>query len=204
MTSTKITLHRAWQIALKNSNHITAQKKGLSGPFSLVKYSMTKKLESLFNLPEMQDGTTTEEVQKVIAENRGIITQVDEAIDKIDTALPTINDLDTLDSELDELAKLAKDKAEDLLDLGMNVDPRFGGVIFQTASVLLGHSISAKTAKMDRKLRTITLQLQKARLDHQIAKDMNKGEEEDPVDGKGMLLDRNALLAQILEKNKKQ
>ncbi len=165
---------------------------------------MTKKLESLFNLPEVSEGATSEEVQKVIEDNKEIIVQVDEAIDKIDSALPMVKDLDAMDEELDALAKLAKEKAEDLLDLGMNVDPRFGGVIFQTASQLLGHSISAKTAKMDKKLRQIQLQLQKARLDHQIKKDTNKADEDEPVDGKGMILDRNALLAQILEKNKKQ
>ena len=103
---------------------------------------MTKKLEETFNIASGADNTSEIDVQKVIAENRNIITEVDEAIDKIDAALPMIRDLDTSDVELDELAKLAKDKAEDLLDLGMNVDPRFGGVIFQTASQLLGHSIT--------------------------------------------------------------
>lgn len=152
----------------------------------------------------MGDGSADLEVQQVIEENRSIITEVDAAIDKIDASLPMINDLAAMDSELDELAKLAKDKAEDLLDLGMNVDPRFGGPIMQTAGQLLGHAITAKTAKMDKKLRMISLQLQKARLDHQIAKDSKKEEDDEPIEGKGMVLDRNALLAQILEKNKKQ
>jgi hypothetical protein len=164
---------------------------------------MTKKLEQLFDLPPMGDGSADPEVQQVIEENRSIITEVDAAIDKIDASLPMINDLAAMDSELDELAKLAKDKAEDLLDLGMNVDPRFGGPIMQTAGQLLGHAITAKTAKMDKKLRMISLQLQKARLDHQISKDSKK-EDDEPMEGQGMVLDRNALLAQILEKNKKQ
>jgi hypothetical protein len=162
---------------------------------------MTKKLESLFNLPEMGDGAADADVKAVIEENRGIIVEVDAAIDKIDASLPMINDLAAMDSELDELAKLAKDKAEDLLDLGMNVDPRFGGPIMQTAGQLLGHAITAKTAKMDKKLRMISLQLQKARLDHQIAKDNKANDTEDePIEGKGLVLDRNALLAQILQK----
>jgi hypothetical protein len=59
---------------------------------------------------------------------------------------------------------------------------------------------------MDKKLRMISLQLQKARLDHQILKDakaVKEGAEvEDPIDGKGMVLDRNALLAEILKRNK--
>jgi hypothetical protein len=165
---------------------------------------MTRKLEETFNLPSMGDGAADVDVQKVIEENREIITEVDSAIDKIDAALPMISDLDSLDTDLDELAKLAKDKAEDLLDLGMNVDPRFGGVIFQTASQLLGHSIAAKTAKMDKKLRMINMQLAKAKFDHQVKKDASKlePEEGETVDGKGMVLDRNALLAQILAQSK--
>jgi len=164
---------------------------------------MTKKLEETFNLTTVGDGEADADVVKVINANKHIISEVDEAIDKIDAALPMISDLDTADEELDDLAKLAKDKAEDLLDLGMNVDPRFSGVIFQTASQLLGHSITAKTAKMDKKLRMISLQLQKAKLDQQIKKDAGKAkDDEEPVDGKGMVLDRNALLAQILAQSK--
>lgn len=168
---------------------------------------MTKKLEETFNLaPSNTDddgGKTTDDIRSVIEENRDIITQVDDAIDKIDAALPYVKDLDRADEELDELAKLAKEKAEDLIDLGMNVDPRFAGVILQTASTLLGHSITAKTAKMDKKLKQIQLQLAKAKHDHQVKKDAAKLEpEEDAIDGKGLVLDRNALLDQILGKKR--
>ncbi|HET8688771.1 MAG TPA: hypothetical protein VFM18_19310 [Methanosarcina sp.] len=84
----------------------------------------------------------------------------------------------------------------------MNVEPRFSGVILQTASQLLGHAITAKTAKMDKKLRMVQLQLQKARLDHQIKKDTAK-EEETPIEGEGIVIDRNELLKQILNKQPK-
>ena len=161
---------------------------------------ITKKLEQLFNLPS--DDATPEESQHTINDNRDIITQVDLAIDKIDAALPFVRDLDTADSELDELAKLAQDKAEDLIDLGMNVEPRFSGVILQTAGMLLGHAITAKTAKMDKKLRMINLQLQKAKLDHQIKKDAGKAED-NPIEGEGLVLDRNDLLKHILSKQDK-
>ena len=165
---------------------------------------MTKKLESLFNLPPSDDpiDPTVEESKSLIKENRDLITEVNAAIDKIDIALPTVHDLDTADDELDELAKLAKDKAEDLIDLGMNVEPRFSGVILQTAGVMLGHAITAKTAKLDKKLRMINLQLQKAKLDHQIKKDAGKATD-DPIDGEGIVLDRNDLLKQILGKQGK-
>ena len=166
---------------------------------------MTKKLEELFNLPPTTDldDPSAEEATDFVNENRSLIAEVDLAIDKIDIALPTVRDLDTADEELDELAKLAKDKAEDLIDLGMNVEPRFSGVILQTAGVMLGHAITAKTAKLDKKLRMINLQLQKAKLDHQVKKDAGKAQDEDePIDGKGVVLDRNELLKQILGKDK--
>lgn len=173
---------------------------------------MTQKLEQLLNLaPTSAEDTEAEvtEAKTFFKDNQAIITDVDSAITKIDAALPLVKDLEAGDEELDELAKLAKEKAEDLMDLGMNIDPRFAGVIMQTAGTMLGHAIAAKTAKMDKKLRMINLQLAKARLDHQIAKD-NKaaaaaagGEDEEPIDGKGMVLDRNELLKQILASQKK-
>jgi hypothetical protein len=166
---------------------------------------MTKKLENLFDLPDLNPGDDSS-IQALhdnndkIIEQKKIIAQVDEAIDKIDTALPTVRDLEASDQEMDDLAKLATEKFEDLMELGMNMDPRFGGQVFQTAGTLLGHAISAKTAKMDKKLRMVQLQLQKAKLDHQASKD---SPEDKAVDGEGVVLDRNALLAQILQNNKK-
>jgi hypothetical protein len=162
---------------------------------------MTKKLSELFDLPDIPSTESAEnsEVLQTIVENREVIARVDEAIDKIDIALPTVRDLEASDQEMDELANLAKDKFEDLMELGMNMDPRFGGVVFQTAGTLLGHAITAKTAKMDKKLRMVQLQLQKARLDHQISKD---NPDDQPITGQGVVLDRNELLNQILQKNK--
>lgn len=167
---------------------------------------MTKQLESLFNLPTSSASATVDlskdQARAFVEENRSIITEFDSAISKIDSALPLVRDLDAGDAELDELAALAKSKAEEMIDLGMNVDPRFSGVIFQTASTMLGHAITAKTAKFDKKLRTIQLQLQKARLDHQISKD-TKDPGEEAVEGQGMILDRNELLKHILGKQDK-
>jgi hypothetical protein len=162
---------------------------------------MTKKLSELFDLPDIPstESAKNSEVLQTIADNREAIARVDEAIDKIDLALPTVRDLEASDAEMDELADLAKSKFEDLMDLGMNMDPRFGGVVFQTAGTLLGHAITAKTAKMDKKLRMVQLQLQKARLDHQISKD---NPDDQPITGQGVVLDRNELLNQILQKNK--
>jgi len=158
---------------------------------------MTKKLEQLFDLPSVE-GDAEQPIE--LEQHRATITAIDDAIDKIDAALPTVRDLETADTEMDELAKLAQDKFEDLMDLGMNVEPRYSGVIFQTAGMLLGHAITAKQAKLDKKLRMVDLQLKKARLDQQAKKEGTDIPDE-PVDGKGIVLDRNSLIASILGKN---
>ncbi len=160
---------------------------------------MAKKLESLFNLPpsdEVEDTPTPES----LIEHRTEIAAIDEAIDKIDAALPTVKDLEAADKEMDDLAKLAQDKFEDLMDLGMQVEARYSGTIFQTAGVLLGHAITAKQAKLDKKLRMVDLQLKKMRID-QMAQKNAADTPEDPVDGKGVVLDRNELLRSILSQH---
>ena len=164
---------------------------------------MTQRLEELFNLPPAEENTVnndtdgTAETPPSIDTQRAIIKEVDDAIDKIDAALPFVNDLDISDKELDDLSDLAKEKFQDLIDLGMNVEARFSGHILATAGTLLGHAITAKQAKLDKKLRMIDLQLKKARLDQQNTK--NDGEKLiDAADGHAIILDRNELLRQIL------
>ena len=163
---------------------------------------MTQKLSELFNLPPAEENTAnndTDSTAPSIEEQRAIIQEVDLAIDKIDAALPFVNDLDISDRELDDLSDLAKEKFQDLIDLGMNVEARFSGHILATAGTLLGHAITAKQAKLDKKLRMVDLQLKKARLDQANAK--NDGDKlVDAADGKGVILDRNELLKQILGK----
>jgi len=165
---------------------------------------MTSKLSELFNLPDIP--TTNQEIVDQIEENTARLIEVDLAIDKIDAALPFVNDLDTTDNELDELSAMATENFKDLMSLGMNVEARFSGTILQTAGTLLGHAITAKQAKIDRKIRTIDLQLKKMRLDQIAAKDATKTDGEKilgAIDGTGgVVLDRNALLAQILGKSK--
>lgn len=155
---------------------------------------MTRKLEELFDLPP-----TNEEVEAsvpTIPQNRETIQALDAAIDKIDEALPAVRGLDATDTEMDELATLATSSYKDLMDLGMQVDSRFAAEIFSTASSMLGHAITAKTAKLDKKLKMIDLQLKKMRLDQ------SQPEESKPQQGTGHVLSRNELLDKILAGSK--
>ena len=153
---------------------------------------MTRKLEDLFDLPSSVEIETENEIA-TIAETRAQLAVIDDAIDKIDSALPAVRDLDASDGEMDELADLAKDSYKDLMDLGMQVDSRFASEIFNVAGTMLGHAITAKTAKMNKKLKVIDLQLKKMRLDQQTP------EEQQLATAQGQVLNRNDLLERLLK-----
>ena len=156
---------------------------------------MTKKLEELFELPKNNDRGIT----IALPENMEEITiDTAEALDKIEAALPQVRGLEASDTEMDELARLATDSYKDLMDLGMQVDSRFASEIFNSASSFLGHAITSKTAKINKKLKMLDLQLKKAALDQKTA-----GKEEEinatPL-GEGKSLDRNELLKMLATK----
>jgi hypothetical protein len=160
---------------------------------------MTKKLTELFELAE--DASSVNEEMLQHAEMDIITTEAYDTLSKIENALPQVRGLEASDTEMDELAKTAADSYKDLMDLGMQVDSRFAAEIFNSASSMLGHAITAKTAKINKKLKMLDLQLKKAQLDHKIT---SKTEEiESTPLGEGNLVDRNELLKSILANNKK-
>ena len=162
---------------------------------------MTRKLEELFDLPPTAQDVDTS--LPAIPENKQKLAVLDDAIDKIDAALPAVKGLDATDQEMDELAGLATGSYKDLMDLGMQVDSRFASEIFSVASNMLGHAITAKTAKLDKKLKMIDLQMKKMRLDQQAAVAAAKvGDEEVILTAQGMVLSRNDLLERIIAGNK--
>jgi len=153
-----------------------------------------KKLEELFDLPpnggipvEMPDLD-----QPTIEETKTYITEIDSTIDKINAALPMVRDLESSDQEMDELAAKATKTFDDLMDLGFNVDSRFAAEIFGVAGTMLGHALTAKTAKLNKKLKVIDLQLKKARLDQQNPDDAPTHA------GQGHVLDRNEILERLI------
>ena len=158
---------------------------------------MTKQLQELFDLP-----TDEKEINQGLIEKAEIEVVTQEAysnLEKIENALPQVRGLEAADTEMDELARLAVNSYKDLQDLGMQVDSRFSSEIFGVAGTMLGHAITAKTAKINKKLKMIELQLKKAALDQkQAVKDEQI--EATPL-GEGKALDRNELLKALLNKN---
>jgi hypothetical protein len=151
---------------------------------------MTRKLEELFDFPPTEDTTsaTTEQTRAQLAE-------IDVTIDKIDAALPMVRELETGDSELDELANLAKESYDNLMDLGMQVDSRYASEIFAVAGTMLGHALTAKTAKLNKKLKMVDLQMKKLKLDQDQA---SKATDDTVETAHGQVLSRNDLLERLI------
>ena len=159
---------------------------------------MTKKLSELFELPQPDDNQNEEVIEN--KQLQEISQDTYNTLEKIENALPQVRGLEASDGEMDELANMATDSYKDLMDLGMQVDSRFASEIFNSASSMLGHAITAKTAKINKKLKMLDLQLKKASLDQKIN---SKTEEiENTPLGEGSLVDRNELLKQILANKK--
>jgi hypothetical protein len=156
---------------------------------------MTKKLEELLNLPESKKIVKEEEKKQAKAEVAAPFLRDMSEYDKISAALPPVKGLGDLgDSELDELAKKAVDAYDDIMDLGMNVEARYSGRLFEVAAGMLGHAITAKTAKLDKKLKMIDLQLKKQKLDQ----DALGVDDSVSIPGDGFIVsDRNSLLEKL-------
>lgn len=163
---------------------------------------MTKKLEEIFNLDPKEEVDVTEPLPQEETKAKPQLPQETLSnIEKIEDALPSVKGLEAGDNEMDELAEIAKNSYKDLMDLGMNVDSRFSSEIFGVASGLLGHAITAKTAKINKKLRMVDLQLKKAQLDQKERQLSLKKGEDNVEEGQGMVLDRNELLKELLKKD---
>ena len=111
---------------------------------------MTRKLEELFDLPEIStEDVTKEDIKQALT-----------AANDIELALPTEPENRT-DVELDDLTNRAMESFDNLMSLGMNVEARFSAPIFDSASKMLGHAVTAKLGKAQKKLKETELKIVK-------------------------------------------
>ena len=160
---------------------------------------MTKKLEELLNLPDskeiVNDAKKEDKKQKkevALVEQSETIRNIAE-LDKITSALPAVKGLGEMaDTELNDVADKAMSAYDDLMDLGMNVESRYSGRVFEVAGSMLKTGLDARVAKLDKKLKMVELQLKKEKLDHESIDKNNI------VDGEGYVVtDRNSLLEKL-------
>ena len=158
---------------------------------------MTKKLEDLLNLPDSKEIIKKEKAKEspaaVIAEQEQTFRDISE-FDKIAAALTTVDGLGQMaDIELNEIADKAMAAYDDLMSLGMNVESRYSGRVFEVAGNMLRTSMDAKVAKIDKKLKMVELQLKKQKIDQD-----SNGDNNGFTEGTGYVVtDRNSLIERL-------
>ena len=173
---------------------------------------MTKKLEDILNLPNVKEAFKEVDKKEQARANKDQTAKVMKNVDpqtaknlqksyaefdKIAASLPQVKGLgDMSDLEMDKLAIEAEESYKNLMDLGMNVDSRYSGRIFEVASNFLKNAIDAKSSKIDKKLKMVELQLKKMKID-QGNKEGGPVEESDGF----VISDRNELMKKLLKKD---
>jgi hypothetical protein len=162
---------------------------------------MTKKLEELLNMPDSKEiiaeSRNEEKAQQAVVEQEETARSIQE-LDKITAALPQVKGLGEMaDNELNEVSQKSMQAYEDLMDLGMNVESRYSGRIFEVAGNMLKTNLDAKVAKLDKKLKMVELQLKKEK------QDKDGSADGDIVQGEGYVVtDRNSLLEKLKNMDK--
>jgi hypothetical protein len=174
---------------------------------------MTKKLEDILNLPNVKEAFKKVDDKEKARENKDSGREIPKNVDaktaaalkatyaefdKIEQALPQVKGLGELsDLELDKLAVEAEESYKNLMDLGMNVDSRYSGRIFEVASSMLRNAIDAKNNKITNKLKMVELQLKKMKLDQTGAEEGTTA-----VESEGHIIsDRNELMKKLMKKD---
>ena len=134
---------------------------------------MTKKLEDILNLPNVKEafkevdkkekdkkikdaGQENPSTKNLDPKTQANLQKSYAEFDKIAASLPQVKGLgDMSDLEMDKLAVEAEESYKNLMDLGMNVDSRYSGRIFEVASNFLKNAIDAKSGKIDKKLKMV-------------------------------------------------
>src|SRR6056297_1834899 len=149
---------------------------------------MTKKLQEMLDLPDAkeiveQDKKQAEQEKKQEKREHAKELRNIEELDKINSALPAVKGLGEMaDKELNEVSEKSMDAYEDLMDLGMNVESRYSGRVFEVAATMLKTNLEAKNAKLDKN---------------------SSGGDGDVVQGEGYVVsDRNSLIEKLKNMDK--
>lgn len=137
------------------------------------------KLEETFDIPELNNQVPDPDVV------------MDQATQLTTTYENT--DSDQLhDEEMDEIAQLALEYGKSLHDLGMNVEVKHAGEIFNASGNMLKIASDARNAKMEKKLKLMKLELDRVKLER------TAPERPELIENSQVtVLDRNELLNQI-------
>lgn len=160
---------------------------------------MTKNLEEAFDLPPIKEAIAAQKGEVVEAplhtpeealENSAKILKALTITEKVEHALTTVDNIDGHDTEMDDIAQEALESYTELKELGMNMSDAHSGRMMEVAASMLRTALDARSEKMNRKLKTIDLQLKKLRIDGLNGKQVDANDDTPEFD-------RNELLKHI-------
>jgi hypothetical protein len=94
------------------------------------------------------------------------------------SSLVSADELQKLDKEFDEIAEDALEQFDTLIDHAFNSAPSHQGKLFEVAASMMTTALNARTAKVDKKLKLMKMQLEQAKFERMLAK-----EQQNPVQG---------------------
>jgi len=135
------------------------------------------------------------------------IPHEDELIDEVETKevvetgsnnLPLISSDDTHEKEAEEIRKKALDLQDEIADIARNVEPSRSARMFEVSGQHLKLALEASNSKEKRKLEAAKLKIEAAKAG------MNDGTMAGLNSGDELMVDRNALIRQMLADDKEK
>lgn len=154
---------------------------------------MTKGIQDMLNLPSLEDTLKEDGI-----ENQ---SNIEETLKKVETASKKMAQISGSDHEMamDELFSEIKGHAQDLMDMGYNIDQARARGIFEVAASLYKHAIDAKNSKRDAQLKFMKLELDKKKLsleEMRMRHELGLGGNE-PIEATVVSEDRNELIKRL-------
>lgn len=156
-------------------------------------------LEDLLKAPrETDDDDALTEEQLLEAETN---SEVDALTDALSSSIVPRTDPDAVEAKdhadnTDDIFGQTLQHAQDLMDLGYNVDTRSAGRIFETAANMYKIALDAKNSKRDAQLKNMKLKLENEKLKAMIRQ--KSGESGEVIEQEAVIIaDRNDLIKKL-------
>ena len=121
---------------------------------------MNKKLEETFDLPQEESKA---DIAKEMNENSTSLKK--EVKRETAKSILDVDDINDHDEKMDMYATSSFSYAQNIYELGMDIEPRHGAEMFNAAANMMKVALDAKNAKIDKRLKLYELELKKQKLE---------------------------------------
>lgn len=166
---------------------------------------MTRRVEEELNLPSLEEALANMEVDEGIKDE---LESKSHSISDLRTALQNIklSDLNTDDSDINDLKEKALESYKDLMDAGFNCDSKHASNFLEPAVQSLAIAMDSENLKLKKKLELYKLKQQDDRLELMRRKleleEKRAGLNVEVYDENSVVMDRNDLLERLFKESK--